>query len=332
MFTFLAGLLARGLAPMIGAGVIAVSVTGFCAQALLRRLITGRESLVLLEHVWVTMVVAAGYLTALGEPVSAWLDVLAVGLVVFLAAGRVGCLLSGCCHGYPSTIGPRAQARPGDGTWPAIRLFPVQLVEAAGLGLFAVAGFAGLFVLRAGGTAIGLGLAYALLRSGTELLRGDRPESRLPVSGARWMALVQLVGLLVVAEQWSDNRVDPLQAAAPVVVLAVVVVVSVGGRRPPALTLELVHRLRAAAEDALPTPRTVPIARRVTATIARSPAGLELAVDGLPPAGVTRLTDLAFGSVTRTDHAISRDDDAPRRPPQGGLSLNGSRISYFTAR
>ncbi|MEV5967184.1 prolipoprotein diacylglyceryl transferase family protein [Kribbella sp. NPDC051952] len=317
MLTFLAGLLVRGLPPMVGAGVVAVSVTGFFAEALLRRLVTGRESLVLLEHVWVTMGLAAGYLAALGEPVSSWLDVLAVGLTVFLAAGRVGCLLGGCCHGYPSIIGPRAAAS-GDGSWPVIRLFPLPLVEALGLALLAVAGFAGLLRLRAGWTAIGLGLAYALLRSGTELLRGDRPYSRLRVSAARWMALIQLIALLVVASVWSGSRVDLAQVAAPAVVLTAATVIFVVGRRPPALTLELVRRLRAAADQASPTPSTVPIARGVTATIARSTAGLELAVHGLPPAGATRLADLAFGSMTGSDQQAAR--------------LNGSRISYFAAR
>ena len=318
MFTVLAGLLVRGLSPMVGAGVVAVSVTGFFAQVLLRRWITGRESLVLIEHVWVTMGLVAAYLAAIGEPLATWLDVLAVGLAVFLAGGRMGCLLAGCCHGYPSVIGPGARSA-GAETGPVIRLFPVQLVEAAGLVLLAAAGFAGLWLIRAGGVAIGLGIAYAVLRSGTELLRGDRPRSRLRISAARWEALIQLAALLTVAEFWADRSPTLTEIAAPAIVLVAAVVLALCARRPPALTLDLVCQLRAAAKDALASPRTVSLRQGVTATVARTSSGLELVVDGLPAAAAARLSKFAFG-------------DVPHAGKPESLALNGSRISYFSAR
>ncbi|MGH3774204.1 MAG: hypothetical protein ACRDRR_00475 [Pseudonocardiaceae bacterium] len=67
------------------AGVTGISATAgasFFVFGLLRRALTGRENLVLLEHVWVALGSVAFYLWAAGGPVLPGLDVLAVALCV----------------------------------------------------------------------------------------------------------------------------------------------------------------------------------------------------------------------------------------------------------
>ena len=340
MITLTCGLLGRGLSPMIGAGVAAISVAGFFGWALLRRLVTGRESLVLLEHVWVTMALVTAYLFTLGQPIANWLDLLAVGLTVFLAVGRVGCLLAGCCYGYPSSVG-RLSPQGVSPHWQPIRLFPVPLVEAVALAVLALAGFVGLAFVPAGGVALGLGVTYALVRLGTECLRGDRPHSRLRLSAARWMALLQLVAVLVLADWWYDGRIAPAPLLAPAAVAAVSVVVLLRGRSEPALTLDLIRRLRAAVDLAGPQPVSTEIGRGVVATTTRTRTGLDLGIDGMSGPATARLARLCGAVTIRADRGTAQVtlepepaaepavEDTP--PVLNGAPVNGSRLSYFTA-
>src|SRR5690606_24032358 len=61
------------LALLIGAGV-----ASFFALAFVRRALTRREELVLLEHLWLALLAIAGATWALGEPVPPYLDVASV--------------------------------------------------------------------------------------------------------------------------------------------------------------------------------------------------------------------------------------------------------------
>ncbi|MFC3737709.1 prolipoprotein diacylglyceryl transferase family protein [Paractinoplanes deccanensis] len=169
--------------------IAAVAAASLFAWGLLRRALTGRESLVLMESVAVAFAAVAGLRWAAGTPLLPGLDVLAVALCPFLAAGRLGCLTAGCCHGHPAPIGV---AYPGlSPRLTGVRLFPVPLVEAAALAAIGVAGFA----LAAGppGTATAWFLAaYATVRFGTEALRGDRRPAVLGVCVTRLACAAQL--------------------------------------------------------------------------------------------------------------------------------------------
>lgn len=192
------------LAVPLGAvlGLCAVSGASFFGWGILRRALTGRESLVLLEHVWVAYGAAAGYAWAAGVAIAPVVDILSVALGPFLLCGRLGCLTVGCCHGTPSSLGPRYG--PEHGLPPRLtgrRLFPVQLVEAAGLGLITLTAI--VLAPRATGTATIWFLAsYAVLRFGCERLRGDpRPRlSRLPVAQA--MCVVQAMAAIALDLVW----------------------------------------------------------------------------------------------------------------------------------
>jgi prolipoprotein diacylglyceryl transferase len=198
-----AGLL--GDRPLGSLAVVALAAFGtLFGWAYVRRALTGRERLVLLEHVWVALAAAAGAAWALDEPVAASLDALAPALWTFLAAGRVGCLLAGCCHGRPATVGIRYPAElVAEGFPPhlvGIRLLPVQLLEAVALASLAAAGlvalpFAGNGVVLAGTLAV-----YAVVRFGLEHLRGDRRPQLLGLSRNQWTCLIQLAVAILLAD------------------------------------------------------------------------------------------------------------------------------------
>ena len=208
--TALFAALLRGLDLVAVVAVAAVGGLSFFAWAWIRKLATGHEEIALLEHVWVAFACALGVLRLLGAPPLPYLDVFAVSLCPFLAAGRIGCLLVGCCHGRPSSTGityPDTAVR--DGFSPAlvgVRLFPVQALEALGLLLIWISAFV-LFMTGRTGAALTWVLAgYAVLRFGLDGLRWDGGSAWLGFSQARWMCLVQLAGALVLWEHLSDRR------------------------------------------------------------------------------------------------------------------------------
>ena len=128
----------------------------------------------------------------------ATLDVLAPGLAIGHAIGRIGCLAAGCCYGsyceYPWGI-----KLDSDMVDPALRslpLHPTQLYEA--FSLFALTGLlVWLFRgrrLRDGGVALVYVMGYALIRSAIEIFRGD--SIRGFVIG-NWLSTSQLIAALL---------------------------------------------------------------------------------------------------------------------------------------
>ena len=227
-----------GVNPVAVLGLSGAAALSFFVWALLRRAVTGRETLVLLEHVWVAGVAVVGFCLAAGVDVLAGLDVLACGLAVFLAAGRVGCFVAGCCYGVPAPVGV---AYPAGAGLPArlvgVSLLPIQLVEAAALlavGAVCLALAGG----RPADATVWFLLAYAVVRFGTESLRADERPSMLGLSIPRWMCLFQTVGAAVLAGYalpGADGRVA-VAAAAVLVPAAVAGLVFVVMRRPTTLT------------------------------------------------------------------------------------------------
>lgn len=205
------GLLAGRPLPVLALLCLTAALS-FFAYTYLRRWITGRETLVLLEHVWFAEACMAAVLAALGVPVLAYLDVIAPALALFLAGGRTGCLLVGCCHGRPSSLGiVYGDAAVRDGL-PAhlagVRLFPVQALEAAGLLFLAFTGLAALPFAAEGAVFAWFLAGYAVLRFATEGLRGDRRPHWLGMSVPRWMSLAELGVALWIsrgAEAWQRD-------------------------------------------------------------------------------------------------------------------------------
>ncbi len=194
------GAIATGRSLWAAALLCVVAAWSFFVSTYLRRWITGREELVLLEQVWFAQLAVAALVFALGLPLFEHLDLLAVALCPFLAGGRTGCLLVGCCHGRPSSFGivyPSACADHGfERALVGVRLFPVQLIEGIGLVAIGAVAFV-LLVVAPVGSAFGWFLvAYAVMRFGLEEIRGDRRPYVVGLSQAQWMSIAEVTLVL----------------------------------------------------------------------------------------------------------------------------------------
>lgn len=197
--------LGRGRDLAVLALLCAVCGCSFYAYAHARRWLVGRETIVLLEHVWFALACAAGALAALHEPMMGYLDNVVCGLTVFLASGRLGCFLVGCCHGLPASCGVRyGEAHARDG-FPqelvGVRLFPVQLIEALALAVFGVVCVFFALLAVEGSALYFFLLSYAVLRFGLEAIRADLRPTLLGISQARWMAIAQCAIVVALFER-----------------------------------------------------------------------------------------------------------------------------------
>jgi hypothetical protein len=122
-----------GLSPLVLVWLVLTAVLTFLALAMVTKIITGEENLIYYHHEIAVMVVAACLLNLLYQPVLPYLDITILGLGTFLAFGRVGCLMVGCCHGRPHGRGVCYRAEhAAAGFTPylvGVRLFPIQAVE-----------------------------------------------------------------------------------------------------------------------------------------------------------------------------------------------------------
>ena len=185
----------RGGSPLAMAAIAVSAVGTFLAVATAHRLVTGTERLVYYHHEIAVLAIAAAVAAALGEPVPASLDAVALGIGAFLAFGRLGCFMVGCCHGRPHRWGVRyGHAHTATGLAPAlvgVRLFPVQLAEAALAAVIVTAGLALVVAGGAPGDAFTLYVgAYAVVRFGLEEARGDVDRPHLAgFSQPQWLSL-----------------------------------------------------------------------------------------------------------------------------------------------
>lgn len=192
-----------GLSRAIVVMLLASGVVTFLVLAMATKIVTGRESLVYYHHEIAILSVCAGLLAMLRLPVLPYLDVTALGLGVFLACGRCGCLLVGCCHGKPYRWGIRYgddhAALGFPDCYVGARLFPVQALEALVVALIVSAGATAMLLDWPAGTAWSLYVvSYSAARIWLEELRGDgvRPYW-LRLSEAQWTSFVLIVGVVV---------------------------------------------------------------------------------------------------------------------------------------
>lgn len=100
-------------------------------------------------------------------------DILAPSIALGYAIGRIGCLMNGCCYGYPTNL-PWALHFPSDHETRGQGVHPTQIYESAlSLGLYAA--LASLFRRRHfdGQVFAAYLVCYAVLRSFVEAFRGD---------------------------------------------------------------------------------------------------------------------------------------------------------------
>jgi hypothetical protein len=162
-------------------------------------------------------------------PVLAYLDIAVLGLGAFLAFGRVGCWISGCCYGRPHRLGTPYRRHAGLSPYGAgVCLFPVQLLESAWVAatvLLAVP--VALRSPQPGEVLAWYTVVYAAGRFAFEFLRGDpdRPYWK-GVSEAQWTSWL-LIAAAAIAEMagalpfhaWHIAAAGVLTAAVATLVL-----------------------------------------------------------------------------------------------------------------
>ncbi len=194
-----------GLSPFVMTMNILAAVLTFLGLAMATKIITGEENLVYYHHEIAVLVVTAVLLWLLRQPLLPYLDATILGVGLFLACGRIGCLMVGCCHGRPHRWGVRYRAEHAAGGFTpyyvGIRLFPIQAVESLWVLCIVLVGT----VLALSGQPPGTALAwyivsYDLGRFCFEFMRGDPERPYLwGFSEAQWISFV-LVCVVVAAE------------------------------------------------------------------------------------------------------------------------------------
>jgi hypothetical protein len=267
---FIAG--RQHLSLWLEAALIVTACIAFVALAQITRRVARRERLVYYHHEIVVLCLVALVAWLAGGRVLAHLDATALGLGLFLACGRIGCTVAGCCHGRPArrgiVYGPEHAERGFTRHLVGVPLVPVQAIEAGLVVSIVTAGAA----LTLGGAPAGTGLTvyvtgYAVVRFGLELLRGDPLRLYwLGVSEAQWTSVLLAVFVAIAAalgvlpQHWWDTAA----AAALVAGLAVMLVL---GRRPPRILhpSHLQEVVRAVVRTAAAGPHPSPLVSRTSA-------------------------------------------------------------------
>jgi hypothetical protein len=264
-----------GLSLTLFALLAAAAAGAFVGLALLTRAMLGEERLVYYHHEAAVLLLSAILLHALGRPVLRYLDVVGIALGLFLACGRVGCWMVGCCHGRPHASGLRYRAEHAEAgfsqAFVGVPLVPVQAVESlAVLSLTAVA-----IVRVESGSAAGATLSmqlvcYSVVRVFLELARGDRGRPEWGgLSEAQWLS-VAIAMAVAGAEQagWLPSSTWHVLAAASLAIAAggIAVVRQRRGQLYRLLTPSHVEEVARAlvAGAAVPRPAAPPV--RVYAT------------------------------------------------------------------
>jgi prolipoprotein diacylglyceryltransferase len=228
-------------------GLLAITAMAtFLVLAFLTKIITGTEQLIYYHHEIAIVLMTALVSRIMHQPVLRYLDMTILGVGAFLACGRIGCLMVGCCHGRACTWGIRYRdehAREGFAPYlVGIRLFPLQAVES--LWVFFVA-IAGVRIVLAGsppGTALAwYTIAYGAARFLFEFVRGDtdRPYT-LGFSQGQWLSL-WLTSALVWAELSGHIVLQRWHVMVAFALPLIMLLVALRRKSDTARTFQIVH-------------------------------------------------------------------------------------------
>jgi prolipoprotein diacylglyceryltransferase len=277
-----------GLSRVVVCALLAIGIVTFLALAMATKVITGKEALVYYHHEVAVLAASGALLGLLGLPVLPYLDVTALGLGVFLACGRCGCLMVGCCHGRPHRWGVRYGLDHATEGFPdcyvGVRLFPVQALECVLVALFVVTGSA----LVIGGSPAGSALtwyvvSYSAARVWIEELRGDRARPYwLRLSEAQWTSLILISGVLLA--EWQGR----FPFAPGQVLMWIGVVISMAMLAIGRTAAHAVLHPRHASEVATIVKGSEPVGGPVV--VRRTSLGIGISTQALAPAGGDALT------------------------------------------
>lgn len=212
---FALGLTARtGLSLRVTGGLAVAAFATFLALTMAVKIVLGYERIVYYHHEIAVAAVSILLLWTWKQPVLPYLDAVFMGLGLFLACGRVGCLMVGCCHGRPHRWGVCYRHEHAEAGFPAplvgVRLFPIQLVESAWVLATVALGSALMLSGAPAGTALATySILYGLARFAFELVRGDPRPYLGAWSEAQWTTL----GLMGATSAAELAGILPLNAA-----------------------------------------------------------------------------------------------------------------------
>ena len=189
------------LSPAVLTAIVLAAVAAFFALTMVTKILTGEERLISFHHVIAVMLTTTGLLWLLRQPILPYLDVTILGIGIFLACGRIGCLMVGCCHGRPHGWGVcYRQDHVDAGFAPylvGVRLFPIQLGESLYVLCIVVMGIV-VFSRRSPGEALAwYVITYDIGRFCFEFMRGDMGRPYLyGFSEAQWISLFLMLAAL----------------------------------------------------------------------------------------------------------------------------------------
>jgi hypothetical protein len=325
-----------GGSALVMTAAIVLACAVFLALAMAQKLLTGAERLVYYHHEIGVLLAVAALVAVLGREPLAYLDATTLGIGAFLACGRCGCTLAGCCHGRPARRGLRYGPEHVRSGFPAalagVALVPVQLLEAVWAAALVGAGTTIVLSGAAPGTALTLYLLlYAVVRFGLEFLRGDAERPALyGMSAAQWTSLAVLAAVAVLEHagvlpgaRWHD-------VALPALLLATLSVLLVRRRRHGGAALlgarhaqelaAVLAALRAPTADGAVSVRTTSLGVRVSAGASAGRRHFALSREH------TALSDASAAGLARL---VARLDGLPepvalRRGPSGAVHVTSA--------
>lgn len=298
----------RGLPVLVMVGAVATGVATFLLVVRLTVQVVGWPYLNCYYHSGAVVLSISAMLWATGQPVLPYVEIVVVGLCAFLVAGRIGCLMVGCCHGRPHPAGiAYGSDHVIEGFPPryeGVRLFPIQLVECALVLVLAVAGSWLIVVGTRTGTALVTCLVgYALGRSFVELGRGDaeRPYWR-GLSAAQWVSGGVAAGVALAALTGALPA-SPLPIAAAAVLLALLSSLVVWTRtnplsRPVILGARHLREVTEAVRAASAEPPGRPAAAREPVDVRHTSLGIRVSVGSFHD-GEARVVHCTLSSARR---------------------------------
>lgn len=195
----------RGLSLWTLVGLTGTAMLTFLGLVMITKIITGEEQIIYYHHEIAIMIMAGLFLKLLNQPVLPYLDITILGIGTFLACGRVGCLMVGCCHGKPHKWGVCYRQEHAEAGFThyyvGIRLFPIQAVESLWVLFLVIVGTAFVLGKHTPGEALAwYVINYDIGRFLLEFFRGD-PERPYywGFSEGQWISVI-LMGAVVWGE------------------------------------------------------------------------------------------------------------------------------------
>jgi hypothetical protein len=280
-----------GLSPVLMAVIGLASFVALLGTGMAAKILTGQESLIYYRDVIAIFAVAAAIPWLLHRPVLRYLDVTILGAGIFLACGRIGCFLVGCCHGRPCRWGVRYGEEHPQAGFPSwlvgVRLFPIQLVEAVWVLGFVAVGTVWQWRGCSAGDIFSLYVvAYGAGRFCIEFFRGDDDRPYLAgFSEAQWTSFVLMSGAAILEQLGALPAHAWHGLVLATVVLAIAVLTFVQGLRRSEAQLsfhpkhlkEIAQAIRSrAVATAAPVPGSPPDENGKPICLARTSQGLQI--------------------------------------------------------